>query len=230
MRPAFQMNKIAIWYHTRLFGGEPTINPDWSIPLMLEQMETLKTTGLLNNCQSFIVSVNGNSENQVAARSLCDRRAKFIDNGADSKSLLRTMNEVRAWAKLNPDWFLCFFHIKGVTHPHDAFYTAWRKCMERSVIINWIRCVQDLSSGYETVGAHWLTREKYGNCVTFPFWGGQFFWARASFLSELPQLPDQPSCRQDWFLSENWIGMGRTPKVKDYAPHWPNPKPCGDNA
>lgn len=221
--------KIAVWYHTRLFGGEPPIDPDWSIPLMMEQMDTLKDTGLLAAAQDFIVSVNGDSENQSAARAIADKRARFIDNGADCKSLLKTMNDVREWAMSHHDWMLCFFHIKGATHPYDGFYTVWRKCMERWTLRNWLQCVRDIEAGYDTVGAHWLTKEKYGNCVTFPFWGGQFFWARASFLAELPAIPMKPTCRQDWFLSENWIGMGRTPKLKDYAPHWPGPKPCGAN-
>lgn len=212
--------KICVWYHTRLFGGEPTINPDWSIPLMMEQMDMLNTTGLLSAAAQFVVSVNGGSDNQVAARGIAGNKATFIDNGANAKSLLRTMNEVRSWAIQHPDWALCFFHIKGVTHPGDTFYTAWRKCMEKWVIRNWARCVSDLRGGCDTVGAHWLTREQFGDCVTFPFWGGQFFWARGAFLAELPTLPLEPTCRKDWFLSENWIGMGRTPKLKDYAPQW----------
>ena len=121
---------------------------------------------------------------------------------------------------------MCFWHIKGVTHPGDLLNHAWRKCMEWHVINHWKRCVADLDAGYETVGAHWLTKDKYGPQVTTPFWGGAFFWAKASFLAELPALPAAPTCRQDWFLSENWIGMGRAPKVKDYADHWPGLTPC----
>lgn len=195
--------KIGVWYHTRLFGGEPTIDPNWSIPLMMDQMNTLQECGLLNACHELVVSINGDSSNQSAARSIAPKKAKFIDNGTHCKSLLKTMNEVRGWSSEHPGWALCFFHIKGVTHPQDGFYCAWRKCMERWVLLNWRQCVADINSGYETVGAHWLTREKYGNCVTFPFWGGQFFWAKADFLSKLPELPMEPKCRQDWFLSEN---------------------------
>ena len=98
--------------------------------------------------------------------------------------------------------------------------------MERHVIEHWKQCVADLEAGCDTVGAHWLSKEKYGPQVTIPFWGGMFFWAKASFLAELPGLPSAPNCRQDWFLSENWIGMGRAPKLKDYADHWPGLIPC----
>jgi hypothetical protein len=219
--------KLAVWYHTRLFGGEPEINSDWSIALMREQMNLLNLSGLLAASKEFTVCVNGDSENQTAARILAPKKASFIDHGKESKGLLRTMNALREWAMNHPDWLVCFWHIKGVTHPHDALCAAWRGCMERAVIQNWRQCVADLTAGFESVGAHWLAKERYGSMVTFPFWGGQFFWARASFLATLPELPNNPTCREDWFKSENWIGMGpRAPKVKDYANHWPGLNNC----
>lgn len=217
---------IAVFYHCRLFGGEPPIDPDFSLPLMETQMRTMKNCGLEAAAQEIIVCVNGNSENQAASRALAPKKATFIDHGADAKSLLPTVAALKRWSLAHKDWLVCFWHIKGVTHPNDGLSWTWRECMERHVIHHWRQCVADLNAGYDTVGAHWLTREKYGACVTFPFWGGQFFWAKASFLTELPDLPTAPTCRQDWFLSENWIGMGRKPKVRDYADHWPSLTDC----
>lgn len=222
------MNPISVWYHCRLFGGEPEINPDFSLPLMGEQMETMKDSGLLSACQELVVCVNGDGANKAAARGLAPK-ARFVDNGSQAKSLLPTVNALREWSIQHPDWLVCFWHIKGVTHPKDYLNTVWRHCMEKWVIKHWRQCVADILAGHDTVGAHWLTREQYGDIVTYPFWGGQFFWAKASFLAELPALPSEPKTRSDWFLSENWIGMGRKPKIKDYAPHWPGIQPCGSN-
>lgn len=218
--------KIAIWYHTRLFDGEPPINPDVSVPLMMEQMETITKCGLLDSAADLVVCVNGGNDNKAGARSLAPSKARFIDNGSGAKSLLPTVGRLREWCQRHPDWLICFFHIKGVTHPEDATYLTWRRCMEKHVLLRWRQCVRDMETGLDTVGAHWLTKEKYGPCVTFPFWGGMFFWARSNFLAELPPLPETPQCRNDWFLSENWIGMGRTPKLKDYADHWPGLNSC----
>lgn len=222
--------KTSIWYHTTLECPAHNIHLPNSIPLMLEQMETLKSTGLLDAADELVVCVNGDSVNQSAARASAPKKARFIDNGKTAESLLPTTMHLREWSQTHKDWLVCFFHNKGVTHPGSLFNWQWRKCMEKWVLVNWRRCVRDIDSGLDTVGAHWLTREVYGPQVTFPFWGGMFFWCRASFLSELPVLKTVPTCRDDWFLSENWIGMGRTPKLKDYAPHWPNPEPCGRNA
>jgi hypothetical protein len=217
---------ISVWYHTRLIGGDPPIDPDFSISLMTEQMGVLKEYGLEDSAHEIVVCVNGGYENQVMARAIAPKKSRFIDHGSGSKSLLPTVNALREWSTAHKDWLVCFFHIKGVTHPWDELNTRWRQCMEKCVIKNWRRCVADIQGGCDTVGAHWLTKEKYGPQVTFPFWGGQFFWAKASFLSELPSVPNSPTCRQDWFISENWIGMGRPPKIKDYAPHWPGISAC----
>lgn len=219
--------RIALWYHCRLFGGEPPIDPDFSIPLMLEQMETIKTCGLLDMADEMHICVNGDSHNTVAAQTIAPPKATLVCHGRESKSMLPTVNTLRDWCKGHPGWLVCFFHIKGVTHPNNALNKVWRKCMERHVLLNWQKCILDLTQGgCDTVGAHWLTKEKYGNIVTYPFWGGMFFWAKAAFLADLPQLPMVPEKRDDWFLSENWIGMGKAPKLVDYAPHWPGINVC----
>lgn len=222
--------RIAVWYHCRLFGGNPPLNPDYSIALMGQQMETLNNSGLLAAANHLFVCVNGNGENRVAARCLAPVKAQFVEHGAKAESLLPTVNALRLWCIANPDAMVCFWHIKGVSHPWDGLTMNWRLCMEKFVIRQWSRCVADLNLGCESVGAHWLTPERYYGLVKYPFWGGQFFWAKASFLAELPELPNAPKCRDDWFLSENWIGMGRRPRVRDYAPHWPSLNDCGANA
>ena len=225
------MSPIAVWYHIRLYGGEPPIDPDFSIPLLAEQMAALKACGLLAEADEFFIAINGDDADAQVARmfSPCPR-TKLIVHGPAANSLLRTVNALRRWAAQHQDWLVCFFHNKGVTHPGDELNRVWRLCLEACVLGQWRQCVADLNAGCDTVGAHWLTKEKYGNSVTFPFWGGMFFWAKASFLASLPELPLDPTCREDWFLPENWIGMGRTPKLKDYADHWPSLKSCGQSA
>ena len=222
------MKRIAVFYHCRLIGDG--LDADYSITMMAEQMATLKASGLEQAANDLVMLVNGDSENQLTARMLAPGKARFIDNGAGAQGLLRSVNRLREWCRTHPDWLVCFWHNKGVTHPWDLLNTRWRQCMEKAVIKNWRRCVMDLESGLDSVGAHWLTPEQFRGIVRLPFWGGQFFWANSSFLATLPQLPNNPVTRDDWFLSENWIGMGRRPRVKDYCPHWPGISECGKNA
>jgi hypothetical protein len=216
--------KLAVFYHCRLF--DPDINPDFAITLLSDQMRTLKSSGLEAAAQEIVVCVHGGTQNQLAAMAFTPQRARFIDHGANATSLLPTVNRLREWCQSHKGWLVCFWHNKGVTHPGDELNLAWRRCMEHCVIVNWRRCVADLNLGYDTVGAHWLTPQRFHGVVKSPFWGGQFFWAKSDYLAELPAILEAPVTRDDWFLSERWIGTGRPPKVKDYAPHWPSLSDC----
>lgn len=217
--------KLALWYHCRLEGGTPCINPDFAMPLMADQMKELKDSGLDCADEIHIVS-NGGHSNLLYAAMLAPEKSIMHDNGPRAESHLPTVNLLRQWLPDHPDWAVLYFHSKGVTHPGDATYHAWRKCMDRCVLTEWRRCVHDLQH-FESVGPHWLTPEQHPGMVKTPFWGGMFFWATARFLLTLPSIPQAPQCREDWFLSEGWIGMGpRRPRVRDYRPHWPSLAAC----
>lgn len=224
--------KLAVWYHVTLSGpvqepGGQMIDEDHAVNVMAEQMRDLKESGLAKVSQIHIAS-NGGPGNALLAAALAPNHARLIDNGPDAVSLLPTVCRLREWLPGHEDWAVCFFHAKGTTHPAtDKLNRVWRECMERTVIGNWKRCVNDLKLGFDSVGAHWLTREKYGPQVATPFWGGMFFWATVKYLSTLPPIPERPTCRNDWFLSEGWIGMGsKPPRVLDYRQHWPNLRDC----
>jgi hypothetical protein len=236
--PAIQM-KIAVWYHAMFVGGKSPQHPflsqapmeaDWSISIMLDQMDTIRRCGLVDVAQELVICVNGGGINQAMARSCAPPKARFIDHGEQAQSMLLTTRSLREWCLTHKDWLVCFFHMKGVTRPKVELDHIWRKCMEHWTLTNWRRCVSDLQSGCDSVGAHWLTPEQYGSsAVPIPIWGGMFFWAKASFLAELPQLQSIPKTADDWWLPERWIGSGRRPRVMDYAPHWPGIASCGSS-
>jgi hypothetical protein len=164
----------------------------------------------------------------MAARALIPEKAELIHHYPELKSELPTIAALRKWSCEHKDWMVFYHHAKGLTYsPTDALATSWRVCMERCCIWNWMRCVQDLEHGCDSVGAHWCTPEEYPGLVKAPFWGGNFWWAKASFLSTLPELPETASCRNDFYLAESWIGLGnRRPIVKDNAHHWPSITEC----
>lgn len=223
------MSKLAVFYHCRVGGGQnPPLNEDYACSVMGEQMRTFEESGLANAAEHIGIYSNGGLGCSLVAAQLAPPKALVIDNGAKAESILPTVCRLRDWLPDHRDWLVCFWHTKGVTHANDALNQTWRRCMERHVISNWDRCVKDLERGFDSVGAHWLTRERFGPQVVTPFWGGMFFWATARFLLTLPGIPEKPSCRDDWFKAEGWIGMGQQrPKVIDYAPHWPALKECG---
>lgn len=220
--------KLAIFYHTRLDGGQnPPLNPDVAMPMMAEQMAALRESGLEEASREIHIVSNGGAGNLLLAAALAPDKSILHDNGPAAESHLPTVNYLRAWLPTHPDWYVCYFHLKGVTHPGERLYHHWRKCMESAVIWKWRTCVSNLEAGLDSVGAHWLTPERYPGTVKSPFWGGMFFWARAEFLLTLPALPEAPRSREDWFLSEGWIGSGpQRPRVFDFSPHWPSLVAC----
>lgn len=219
------MNKIAIFYHTLFFRGNPPVKCVAAQSITYEQMfEALIPSGLLYWASEFYVGINGGDESVEIADKLIPKKAKITYHGLHQRSELQTLLILQRWLPEHPDWYVCYFHVKGGTHPHlDIFNTIWRHCMQKTVINDWVKCVSDLDDGYETVGAHWLTPELFPGMVGRPIWGGNFWWAKASFLLELPKLPDQSD---NYYLPEAYIGSGRMPLAKDYAPHWPNLPGC----
>jgi hypothetical protein len=232
---------LAVFYHCRISGGTAKINggqtpikPEFGQALFKEQIQAMVESGLYANAHEVFIGLNGEGRDAAFVDHNMPEGCKMLVHGERSESLLPTFHFIQDWLPGHDDWFVCFFHTKGVTHPGDAFVTNWRKIMERHVIWNWRRCVGDLESGMDTVGAGWITpenhpawavgdtwmpkerRNKDGSLP--PFWGGVFWWATAKYLIGLPKIEVlEPKERSDWSEPEWWLGRGK-PKVKDYQP------------
>jgi hypothetical protein len=123
------------------------------------------------------------------------------------------------------EFYVCYIHHKGV----KSQTITWRKYMEYWNIEKWRECVAKLDEGYDTCGASFLDNPPH------PFYAGNFFWARASYLRKCkrlkspvdnnfqPQFSGQPHHRYDY---ECWHGSGN-PKAYDLHPgpenrwYWP---------
>jgi hypothetical protein len=235
-----QMNTpIAVFFHARLSGGcnvdtGLSIDPQFGRKLFLEQWKALVADYpdcLFWTAEQIFIGVNGRHEDAEWIRNIVGPypKAVVLEHGEKAESLLPTMHFLQNWLPGHEDYAVCFFHTKGVTRPDNKFYQDWRKCMEYCVIYQWRRCVYDLNSGFDSVGAHWLENQ----ATDIPtwghghFWGGVFWWAKAKYLLTLKKIPNQITPTAGWWEPEHWIGTGTQPKVRDYAPHWPNPKDCG---
>src|SRR5215469_4637354 len=111
-----------------------------------------------------------------------------------------------------------YLHTKGATYagagPEVSFVHAWRTSMLRGVVHGWKHC-EELLEDVDAVGCHWLTAEEYPEWVENPFFGGNFWWARADYVRTLER------CERDArHRAEAWIGTG-APAVADLAPGWP---------
>lgn len=224
------MTPIAVFYHARISGGSTHIDPKFGRAMIKRQLELLVTSGLYSTTDEIVVGLNGSKDDYYYVLSIAPGDISVLWHGEDAESLLPTMRFLQSILPDIHDHHCLFFHTKGVTHPTSAIDAAWRDCMEHWCIVNWRKCVEDLDKGYDSVGCHWLTPQRFPGMVHTPFWGGAFWWAKAKFLSRLPQLPPgYPSCREEWFIPERWIGTGPIPSTRDYHPTWPHEIACRKN-
>lgn len=140
-----------------------------------------------------------------------------------------TLRQIYTDVHQNPGEFAVLYaHDKG-SWDNSAWNACWRRSMTRHVISGWENCEMLLEKGYDAVGCHWLTPGRYhkppGRMVTSPFFGGNFWMARASYLRKLPLLEEEDYYYEDRYQAEAWIGLEK-PRVRDLLPGWPTLKLC----
>jgi hypothetical protein len=113
--------------------------------------------------------------------------------------------------------YVLYAHTKGA-FVESSDNCRWREAMTRELVQKWGDCVP-LLEGNDAVGMHWLTSREFPgitSCPTsFPFFGGNFWWATTCYLRTLPEV--STTSRYD---AEAWIGRGK-PRVHNLKPGWP---------
>jgi len=218
------MTPIAVWYHARLSG--PGIDTNHAHQIMAEQVDALNTSGLAEACNELIVGCS--AQDEALVKQTAPNKAMIVKLPDGSRSELPTLAHLRAWLPGNPGALVFYHHPKCATR-NDTLCHIWRRCMTKHLVSGWRQCYTYLETTCESVGTHWLTPEEHPGLVKSPFWGGNFWWARASFLLELPALPVTATSREDFYLAESWIGMARRPRVHDFHHQWPNIPGCAQS-
>ena len=221
------MSAIAIFFHCVFVKDALGLPYPNALPVVMEQMAKLDTSGLLEAASEFHVGINGGQESLNMARVLFDPKARLTFHGPQCHTELRTLLMLEEWLPRHPDWLVLWWHSKGATKPlHDGFSEIWRRCMERTVIHNWGQCVADLEGDYDVVGCHYMSFPKTpeGQRIL----AGNFYWSRASYLLTLPSVLKRERIKisgldsaDSRYEAETWVGNGpRAPRVKDYHANW----------
>jgi hypothetical protein len=131
------------------------------------------------------------------------------DDGWEQVTLDQVYKDVQ---EIPGEYAVLYAHTKGAHGDTDG-NAAWRRSMTRHVVHGWEECVAHLDT-VQAVGCHWISNDHVPENP--PFFGGNFWWARASYLRTLPP-PDNES---RWH-AELWVGQGH-PVVWDFKPGWPD--------
>ena len=110
---------------------------------------------------------------------------------------------------LQGDACILYAHTKGAWDASEI-NIWWRRSMTHDVINRWRECVTMLRQGYDAAGPHIIPPQHGG-----PFFGGNFWWATADYITRLPALSWETRHN-----AENWIGLGGG-KLFDVRPGWP---------
>lgn len=224
------MIQIAVFYHSLFFLGEPPVFIQSAYDIVLEQMAALSRSGLEDAASFILCGINGGEESELLAKLLLPKKATCVFHGLQSRSENLTLVELEKWLPDHEDWYVLYFHAKGATLDPNSDYGQtcgrWRRCMMTNVVNQWTGCIADMKCGYEAVGCHWMTGLLDGTQNIF---GGNCWWAKASFLVTLPSIFLRDRIKvsgidsvESRYEAEVWIGNGpRVPRVKDYHPGHP---------
>lgn len=211
---------ICVFYHCLLHSKHRQIDPDYALALITDQMDAMNKSGLTEAADAIYIGVNGNDADAAAISMLVPPKSQMLVHGPEATTEINTLNILHDWSKNHTEWNVLYHHTKGVSTPNQA--DGWRKRMELYCVWNWKRCVDDLNAGIQCCGCHWLTPEQHGSSIKSPFFGGNFWFAKASYLKTLPPLP--PPTWENRYEAETWIGKNpQRPRTMDYFTGWPTP-------
>ena len=211
-----------------LFSHAVCLNPNENL-IGLEQSELLENTGLLDAAEiNMMLHYDEQEFRWLKKRWSWNNNINYHLFGEEYRewqegtTILHIQELVHS---TDEEFYVLYIHHKGV----KSQTTTWRKYMEYWNIEKWKECVSKLDEGYDLCGAAFLNNPPH------PFYAGNFFWARASYLRKCkrlkspvdnnfqPQFSGQPHHRYDY---ECWHGSGN-PNAYDMHPgpenrwYWP---------
>ncbi len=201
------------WYHCFADGA-------WEDPAR-EHVRALRGSGF---CASYItVGLIGSADEVNFARDWFTSELTgmapvgfIIAETGFEQVTLRVLHE---WARhYAGEAAVLYAHTKGALSA-SLLNERWRQAMTADVVAGWRDCVA-LLGRYEAAGPYWMTTSGWPH----GYFGGNFWWARASYLARLPELTrdmtgsmppgELGDCRWD---AETWIGLN-DPYVRNLRP------------
>ena len=218
------------YYHLFLPEGAEKRGLD----ILKEHMCGLRSSGLAADFQCISIMVisrwaGARAEVQAIAP---EAQVWQVSAGHEAATLVRIQADL---GKI-PDEALVFYaHSKGVSYTANGEggideqrrAAAWRKTMAYFCVTRWTEAIRPLvEETCDVSGVFYLTpsvwREKCSlrgvNFGDSPYYGGNFWWARAGFLKKLPKV-DLTASR---YFAERWIGLVPHQAASAFHDVWPD--------
>lgn len=111
-----------------------------------------------------------------------------------------TLQMLYEWCHRHPCGSVMYVHTKGVSAPHDANKTAWRKVMEHYIVRQWRENLFHLATA-DMVGVNWIHSPDY------PHYSGNFWMARADWITHLASPEEHLAAGGPSFSGQPWRRM-----------------------
>jgi hypothetical protein len=173
--------------------------------IVAEHCAMLEGTGFFG---TVYLSLSGQRDSrQAVADAFRERLGGMVKVGRDLDEGFEhaALDLAREVAGRHPGHAVLYAHTKGITHQGEQegeriHMNEWRRCMTRAVLLDW-RSKLAVLEDCDAIGEHLLTPQDFPGLVRSPFFGGNFWWANASFLRDC-KLVDW----SDRHTAETWLG------------------------
>lgn len=182
----------------------------WQEPVT-EHLQAIKDSGLDYVLNGFHVGLVGSGENRAKVIEALNESGLPYSICAEANDGWEqvTINRLHQYVKDKPNGWVLYAHTKSAANT-TPINIGWRKSMTYFNIVRWKELVEPHlgNINVDTIGCHW--------CLD-AFWGGTYWWARASYLAAL-----EPPLMESRHQAEEWVGWGK-PRIIDLNPGWPDP-------
>ena len=193
------MSKINGFYHIGNIGRWPSIYE--------EQVESLKSSGLLEITENVYIGVSGSMPKiDLFSKAKIVVHEENLNKGENQT--LKKMHEMCQTIEPCKIWYI---HTKGSARSPTGNTESWRKYLEHFVITKHKNCIEALDE-YDACGAEWI---KHSDISLF---AGNFWWANSNYIKSLENilvghLPKE--CKERHHAELNFISKNN-PKVKSF--------------
>jgi mRNA-degrading endonuclease HigB of HigAB toxin-antitoxin module len=179
------------------------------------QVNRLINSGLYKSSHKIFFGVYSNSKDNIY---LFESIVKKYDIDLKINTIIFDQNMyefstlilLQNYCKINKNGISLYYHTKGTSHKiKHPNIESWRECLEYFNIDKW-RTNFDIINyeNFDVCGALYVTWFSSPNFKLEKYYAGNFWWAKNSYISNLPNLGrlyyEQPQNRH---LCEAWLGM-----------------------